>query len=212
VTGDLRRLPLGTRPAAGQLQRRDRGPLPAQAVLIVSSLASAVLMAGMAVVVGLGAPVGLVLAISALSSAALAHYRSAAGALTPEIVSERDLAAANSIFSALESLVVVIGPGIGVLLLLTGRPVIGVAINAASFVIAAAVIARLRVRSAGGGAVDGSALQQWAAGSKRWPRSPSRWRSPCSAPSTPLSTVPAPSSTSRCRSGWAPVSTATAAC
>ena len=38
-------------------------------VMIVSSLASAVLMIGMAVVVGLDAPVSLVLAISALSSA-----------------------------------------------------------------------------------------------------------------------------------------------
>jgi MFS family permease len=135
-------------------------------VLIVSSLASAVLMTGMTVVVGLGAPAGLVLAISALSAVALAPYRPAAGALTPEIVGERDLAAANSIFSALESLVVVVGPAIGGLLLLTGRPVIGVAINAASFVIAAAVIARLRVRSVGGGAADGNALQQLAVGLK----------------------------------------------
>jgi CRP-like cAMP-binding protein len=135
-------------------------------VLIASSLASAVLMAGMVVVVGVGAPVGLVLVISALSSAVLAPYRPAAGALTPEIVGERDLAAANSIFSALESLVVVVGPGIGGLLLLTGRPVIGVAVNAASFAMAAAVIGRLRIRSAGGGAAGGSGLQQWAAGLK----------------------------------------------
>jgi MFS family permease len=135
-------------------------------VLIVSSLASAVLMAGMAVVVATDAPVGLVLAFLALTAVALAPYRPAAGALTPEIVGEKDLAAANSILSALESLVVVVGPGIGGLLLLTGRPVIGVAINAASFAIAAAVIARLRVRSTGGGAAGGSALQQWAAGLK----------------------------------------------
>jgi MFS family permease len=135
-------------------------------VLILSSLASAVLMTGMAVVVGLNAPVGLVLAISALSAVALAPYRPAAGALTPEIVGEQDLAAANSMFSALENLVVVVGPGIGGLLLLTGKPVIGVAINAASFGIAAAVITRLRVRSAGGGAADGNALQQMAVGLK----------------------------------------------
>ena len=95
-------------------------------VMVVSALASAVLMAGMAVVVASDAPVAFVLAISALSSVALAPYQPAAGALTPEIVGEKDLAAANSIFSALESLVVVVGPGIGGLLLLTGRPVIGV--------------------------------------------------------------------------------------
>ena len=133
-------------------------------VLIVSSLASAVVMTGMAVVVGLNAPVGFILALSALSAVTLAPYRPAAGALTPEVAGEKDLAAANSIFSGLESLVVVLGPGIGGLLLLTGRPVIGVVINAASFAIAAAVIARLRVRSTGGGDADGNALQQWVTG------------------------------------------------
>jgi CRP-like cAMP-binding protein len=133
-------------------------------VLIVSALASAVLMAGMAVVVAVNAPVGLVLAISALAAVALAPYRPAAGALTPEVVGERDLAAANSIFSALENLVVVAGPAIGGLLLLTGRPVVGVTINAASFVLAAGLTARLRIRSRGGGAEAGNLRQQWAAG------------------------------------------------
>jgi Cyclic nucleotide-binding domain/Transmembrane secretion effector len=82
------------------------------------------------------------------------------------VVGEKDLAAANAIFAALENLVVVLGPAIGGLLLLTGRPVIAVAVNAASFLAAAAVVARLRVRSRGGaGAEDGTA-GQWMAGVK----------------------------------------------
>ncbi len=133
-------------------------------VMVVSALASTVLMAGMAAVVATAAPVGFVLAISALSSAAGAPYQPAAGALTPEVVGEKDLAAANSLFSALENLVVVVGPGIGGLLLLTGRPVISVVINAASYLIAAAVISRLRVHSRGGGEADGGTLQQLTAG------------------------------------------------
>ena len=135
-------------------------------VMAVSALACAVLMTGMAVVVGSDAPVAFVLAISALSSVALAPYPAAAGALTPEIVGEQDLAAANSIFSALESLVVVVGPGIGGLLLLTGRPVIGVVINAASFAVAAALVTRLRVRSRGGGSAEDSTARQWVTGLK----------------------------------------------
>jgi len=133
-------------------------------VLIVSALTSTVLMTGMAIVVAASAPVGLVLVLSALSSASLSPYRPAAGALTPEVVGERDLAAANSIFAGLENLVVVVGPGIGGLLLLTGRPVIGVAINAASFAIAAGVTSRLSVRSRGGAGAEGSTARQWAAG------------------------------------------------
>ena len=133
-------------------------------VMVISALASAVLMTGMTVAVASAAPVGYVLAISALSSVALAPYQPAAGALTPEIVGEQDLSAANSIFSALQSLVVVVGPGIGGLLLLTGRPVISVAINAASFAVAAAVVTRLRVRSRGGASAEDSTAQQWVAG------------------------------------------------
>ena len=133
-------------------------------VMVVSALASAALMTGLAAVVAVDAPVVLVLVIVALSAAALAPYQPAAGAVTPEVVGEKDLAAANSIFSALENLVVVLGPAIGGLLLLTGRPVIGVAINAASFAAAAALLARLRVRSRGGAGAGASTAQQWIAG------------------------------------------------
>src|SRR5580698_7021226 len=133
-------------------------------ILIVSALASAAVMAAMAVVVATNAAPGLILVLAAASAVALAPYQPAAGALTPEVVGEKDLAAANSLFSALENLVVVLGPGLGGLLLLTGRPVIGVAINAASFVAAAAVVSRLRVRSRGGANSEDSAVQQWKAG------------------------------------------------
>ncbi len=135
-------------------------------VMVVSALTSAALMTGMAIVVGADAPVGLVLVLTALSSTAGTPYRPAAGALTPEVVGEKDLSAANAIFSALENLVVVLGPAIGGLLLLTGRPVIGVAVNAASFAVAAALIARLRIRSRGGAEAEADSWRQWVTGVK----------------------------------------------
>src|SRR5215467_9480092 len=91
-------------------------------VMIVSAVASAVIMAAIAIAVAADAPVWIILALIVVSAVAVTPYRPAAGALTPDIVGEKDLAAANSIFSALENLVVVVGPGIGGLLLLTGRP------------------------------------------------------------------------------------------
>jgi MFS family permease len=135
-------------------------------VMVVSALTSAALMTGMAIVVGVDGPVGLVLALTALSATAMTPYQPAAGALTPEVVGEKDLAAANAIFSALENLVVVLGPAIGGLLLLTGKPVVGVAVNAASFLAAAAVIARLRVHSRGGAEGEGGSWRQWLTGVK----------------------------------------------
>ena len=133
-------------------------------VMIVSALANAVIMAGMAAAFAADGPVWIILALIVLSAVAASPYRPAARALTPDVVGERDLAAANAIFSALESLVDVAGPGLGGLLLLTGKPVIAVTINAASFVIAAAAVSRLKARSVGGGAGGGNTLQQMAAG------------------------------------------------
>jgi MFS family permease len=135
-------------------------------VLIVSALANAVITTGMAVAVGVGASIGPVLALTALSSVAMIPYRPAAGALTPDVAGEKDLAAANSIFATVENLMVVVGPAIGGLLLLTGRPVIGVAANAASFAVAAGIISRLRVRSRGGASADQSAVRQLVTGIK----------------------------------------------
>src|ERR1700733_10134471 len=75
-------------------------------VLIVSALANSVIMTGMAVVVGVGAAIGPVLALTAVSSVATIPYRPAAGALTPDVAGKKDLAAANSIFATVENLMV----------------------------------------------------------------------------------------------------------
>jgi predicted MFS family arabinose efflux permease len=76
-------------------------------------------------------------------------YRPAAGALTPEIVPESDLAAANGLFSSLESLTIVLGPALGGLLLLADEPAAAVQLNALSFLVAALFVSRLDVRSRG---------------------------------------------------------------
>jgi MFS family permease len=61
-------------------------------VMIVSALASAVIMTGMAIAVAAGAAVWIILALIVLISVAVLPYRPAAGALIPEIVGEKDLA------------------------------------------------------------------------------------------------------------------------
>jgi MFS family permease len=134
-------------------------------VMIGSAVLSTLVMAGMTVAIAEDGPLLLLIGLSVLGAAALSPYRPAAGALTPEIVGERDLAAANSLFNTLENVVVVVGPGIGGLLLLTGKPAIGAGINAASFALAVVVLSRLRVRSTGGAGVEGGgALAQWMTG------------------------------------------------
>jgi len=135
-------------------------------VLITSALVSAAITVGIAVIVGVDGPLWLLLVVSCAGTAAYTPVRPASGALTPEVVPESDLVPANAIFSLLESVIVVIGPGVGALLMLTGDPVYGVLINTASYLVSAALYAMLGVRSRGSAEPGGNAFAQLGAGLK----------------------------------------------
>jgi hypothetical protein len=127
-------------------------------VLLVSALAALALMAGIAGVMAAGGPVLLLLLLAAATAAVGTVYLPASTALIPDTVGDRDLAAANGLFGMLENVVVIVGPAIGGLLLLAGRPLAGVLFNVASFAVAATLIARLGIRSTGSAGTDGSGL------------------------------------------------------
>ena len=134
-------------------------------VMLASALSSFVFMVGVAFVVARNGPVILALVLAATAASFATGYRPAAGAVVPEVVGEGDLVAANAIFGALESLVVVLGPGIGGLLLLAGSPAAGITLNALSFLAAALIVVRLRVRSRGTAGAEGEpVVAQLAAG------------------------------------------------
>lgn len=134
-------------------------------VMVTSALLSFAAMTGVALVVAADGSLILALVLAAVAASVAAGYRPAAGAVVPEVVGEADLVAANAIFGGLESLVVVVGPGIGGLLLLAGSPAAGITLNALSFLAAGIVVSRLQVRSRGAAGEQGeSALAQFTAG------------------------------------------------
>lgn len=134
-------------------------------VMRASAAASACVMLLLAVEVALDLPVALLIATSALTALTAGPYNPASQALIPETVGEKDLAAANGLFSALENLVVVIGPLLGGALLLVASPVVGILVNAATFLVAIGLLSLLHVRSTGSAATDGDgALEQWLVG------------------------------------------------
>jgi len=135
-----------------------------RSVLFISALASAVVTVGMAVIVGLDGPLWLLLLAAAALGAVTTPVIPASGALIPEVVPESDLIAANAIFALLEGVIVVLGPAIGGVLLLTGHPVYGILINTASFLVAAVLYLMLRVRSRGSAEPGGNVISQWLAG------------------------------------------------
>lgn len=133
-------------------------------VMIVSALLSTAVMAAMTVVVAVDGSLVLLLGLTVVSAAVYTPYQPAAGALIPDVVNERELAAANALFSALDSLTIVLGPALGGLILLTGRATTALAINAVSFLVAALIVSRVGTRSRGGGGAGQRVLRQLAEG------------------------------------------------
>jgi len=141
--------------------------------LLVSALLGLALMAAIAVVVAVNGPLLVLLALAAATAAVGTVYLPTSGALIPETVGESDLAAANGMFGMLENLVVIVGPAIGGLLLLAGRPLWAILFNLATFAAAAVLIARLKIRSTGTAGEHGERLAaQLAAGVAALRRSP----------------------------------------
>jgi MFS family permease len=112
-------------------------------VMVVSDLVRAGAMLGLTLVVVTSAPVALALALTFVSTTAGTPYGPALAALTPAIVGERDLAAANALMSSIEHLALVIGPAVGALLLLLGSAAAAFAINAATFLLSALFVLRV---------------------------------------------------------------------
>lgn len=134
-------------------------------LLQLTSLVAAGVMALLVAALVVDAPVPVIIALAACEAVVLSPYRPAAQALTPEVVEERELAAANSVYSSAENLVVVLGPLIAGGLLLVADPVVGVVVNMVSFLVAAAMLSRLGARSRGSAAGDAdSAFRQWLVG------------------------------------------------
>ncbi|MCW2496288.1 MFS transporter [Jatrophihabitans sp.] len=127
-------------------------------VMVGSASASFAVMIGLAVLVASDGPLWAILAVTAGGAIAGAPYGPAAGALTPEVVPESDLSAANSLFGMLESLIVVLGPALGGLLAAGHHPVAGISLNAASFLVAAVIASRLRAHSTGDASAAGTTV------------------------------------------------------
>ena len=126
-------------PIGGVLaDRHDR-----RVVMIVSDVLRAAAMAALAVVALAGGPVVLAPVLAALCTAAGAAYPQCVAAVMPRLVDEDDLPAANAARVGITSLCVIAGPLIGAALLLLGSAAITFAVNGASFLVGAMVVAAL---------------------------------------------------------------------
>jgi predicted MFS family arabinose efflux permease len=107
------------------------------------------LMFAVAVAAARDAPVLVVVLIASACSAVSTPYFPAVGAMTPALVGEEDLAAANSLSSAVDNIAITLGPALGGLILAVGgSPPAAFSINAVTFLVSAALVWRIRTSAA----------------------------------------------------------------
>src|SRR5499427_451004 len=132
-------------------------------VLLAGDALRVLLMAAIAATVASAGPVALVIAFTALASAAGCAERPASMALLPRLVGEARLGPANALLHTVQDLGVVIGPAIGAILLAVAPAWVAFVANGATFAFSALLISAIRPDSVPAGARS-SAVAQLAEG------------------------------------------------
>jgi predicted MFS family arabinose efflux permease len=136
-------------------------------VMVTCDVLCAAYMVGMAVTAAVKGPVLLIIVFAAFTSVTAICYPSASAAMIPQVVGERDLAAANAINAGIDNLAVLVGPAVGGVLLLWFAPDAVMLVNAGTFVVSALLVLRVRARSVPSDVThDGGPLQQMLVGIK----------------------------------------------
>ncbi len=126
-------------PAGVAADRFDR-----RLILLVTDLARGAAMLAMAWVVATDGPVWMLVVLSIVASSFSTFFYPAIGAYVPNLTeNERQLGPADSAWASLDNLGFVIGPVLGGLLVATGGVTFAFVINAATFLVIAAVLWRL---------------------------------------------------------------------
>ena len=120
-------------------------------VLLAGDAVRMLLMAAIAVTVASAGPVALVIALTAVASAAGCAERPAAMALLPRLVGEVRLGPANALLHTVQDLGVLIGPAIGAILLAVAPAWIAFLANGATFAVSAVLIWTMRPDTAPAG-------------------------------------------------------------
>jgi MFS family permease len=127
-------------------------------VLLAGDALRMLLMVAIAAAVASAGPVALVIAFTALTSAAGCAESPASMALLPRLVGEIRLGPANALLYTVQDLGVVMGPAIGAMLLAVAPAWVAFVANGATFAISALLISTIRPdRARGGGRRSGVA-------------------------------------------------------
>ena len=120
-------------------------------VLLTGDAMRMLLMVGIAATVAGAGPVALVIALTAIATAAGCAERPAAMALLPRLVGEVRLGPANALLHTVQDLGILIGPAIGAVLLAVAPAWVAFLANGATFAVSAVLISTMRPDPASAG-------------------------------------------------------------
>ncbi|MEO8329914.1 MAG: MFS transporter, partial [Candidatus Nanopelagicales bacterium] len=118
-------------------------------VMLVSDVLRGLLMSLLAIAVLSDGPLLVLLALVAAASIAGAPYSPAVGVVIPSIVGEADLAAANALTRVADNIAITLGPVLGSVLLVLGSASLAITLNAATYLVSAVLLWRIRGREPG---------------------------------------------------------------
>jgi hypothetical protein len=116
-------------------------------VMRVCDTLAMVSMGSLAVTAAFDGPPVLALVFASMTSMSAIANDPAVQAMIPQVVGEKDLAAANAAYGTVDSVAIIVGPMIGAALLVLGPPALSFAVNAATFGISVLLVMRMTARS-----------------------------------------------------------------
>jgi len=116
-------------------------------LMVGADLVCALWQGLLALVAATGGAPWMALLLAGLTAATNIVYSPAVAATIPAVVDEDNLVAANALNGTIDNVVVVLGPALGAALLLLGSPASAFTVNAASFLLSALLVSRVRTHT-----------------------------------------------------------------
>ena len=116
-------------------------------VMVSADLLRFCTMLGLTVIAATHTAAWVALAVAGLNAVISTAYNPATAAMVPQLLGEDDLAAGNALLETINNVAIIAGPAVGAIVLALGNPATVMGIDSVTFLISAAMVARVGARS-----------------------------------------------------------------
>jgi len=116
-------------------------------VMVSADLLRVCTMLGLTVIAATHTAAWVALVVAGVNSVISTTYNPATAAMVPQLLGEEDLAAGNALLETINNIAIIAGPAVGAIVLALGSPAVVMGIDSVTFLISAALVSRVGVRS-----------------------------------------------------------------